>query len=43
MEKEMIERLPFFPHLTEKQKRSFLENAERVRFQAGETIYSPEQ
>ena len=43
MEKEMIERLPFFPHLTEEQKRAFLESAECVRFQAGETIYSPEQ
>ncbi len=43
MEKEMIERLPFFPHLTEEQKRAFLESAECVRFHAGETIYSPEQ
>ena len=42
MEKEMIERLPFFPHLTEEQKRAFLESAECVRFQAGETIYSPD-
>lgn len=41
MERGMLEKLPFFPHLTEEQKRSFLGSAKRVHFRAGETIYSP--
>lgn len=43
MEQGMLETLSFFPHLTERQKRAFLGSAERVRFRAGETIYTPEQ
>lgn len=43
MERERLETLSFFPHLTREQQGAFLQSAKRVRFAAGEVIYTPEQ
>lgn len=43
MKRELLTELPFFPYLTEEQKRDFQKSAEHIRCRAGEVILSPEQ